>query len=1146
MTIRYTNTKLGSITVVKDAIPNAPQDFAYSGSLGAFSLDDDSDPTLPASQFFGNLTPGTYVVTEAALSGWDLTSLVINDPDGGSSVDLAAGTATIDLDPGETITVTFTNTQRGSITVVKDAVPNDPQDFSYSGTLGAFSLDDDSDPTLPASQLFGSLTPGTYVLTEAAAAGWDLTSLVIVDPDGGSSVDLATGTATIDLDPGETVTVTFTNTKRGQITVQKDVVPTDPQDFCYTGGLGPFCLDGDSDPPLSNAQVFANWIPGTYMVTETAVPGWDLTGLVINDPDGGSSVDLATGTATIDLDPGEAITVTFTNIKRGSITVIKDAVPNDPQDFSFSGGLGGFSLDDDADPTLPASQFFGNLTPGTYVVTEAALAGWDLTGLVINDPDGGSSVNLATGAATIDLDPGEAITVTFTNTKRGSITVVKDAVPNDPQDFSFSGELGAFSLDDDSDPTLPNSQLFANLNPGVYVVTEAAALGWTLSNIVIADPDGGSSVDSGTGTATIDLDPGETITVTFTNTVTPAFTGTKFYDQDPDGLGPLGPDGVRDADGVDDILGNADGIPGTWDDLVGLADDEVGLPGWTIELYQDDGDLPAPPTFEPDSPFAPAWPLTGLSQANPAVVTSANHGLVTGDRVQIAGVAGMTQVNGQIYRVTVINSSSFSLGSDDPLATSTTIDSTGFGAYTNGGTFVKFGQDKLLQTTVTNNEGNYALGSLNLPTGWYHIREVVKSGWEQTSSPRVRTVYFDGTGLAGLDFGNASCTGTLNLPNGTYPVASIRNGLLTIVYPLSSFTVDRIEVPGLDDDNDGTVDEPGEIYQYFDAYDGSGGVLAGVSTVTARSDAAGWRVDILIGANDYLHAGQHPTPPGSQFQVHITASPGAGTLTVLNAVNVDVAGSLALQITGTECGELIAVGDDKSDGANSDAKAIYFGTVEGVYNGGANLTSEGVEYDKAIMDAMFGSPSISRVEIAALDGDDIVRVKEEINQQQMLNAGAGDDTVHSGSGKSQVFGGAGVDLLVGGAADDVIYGEAGDDRIFAGAGDDRVFGGLGDDYIGGFLGNDSLLKGEDGNDRISGGDGRDRLYGDAGTDIGYRDAADLLVYQIEPPIYYTPPDPVELALRELVDTYWSDTELTDGDEDGEWDTLDELIAQILP
>ena len=35
------------------------------------------------------------------------------------------------------------------ITVIKDAVPNDPQDFSYSGTLGGFFLDDDTDPTLP-------------------------------------------------------------------------------------------------------------------------------------------------------------------------------------------------------------------------------------------------------------------------------------------------------------------------------------------------------------------------------------------------------------------------------------------------------------------------------------------------------------------------------------------------------------------------------------------------------------------------------------------------------------------------------------------------------------------------------------------------------------------------------------------------------------------------------------------------------------------------------------------------------------------------------------------------------------------------------------------------------------------------------------
>ncbi|MCU0875254.1 MAG: hypothetical protein MUE50_23230, partial [Pirellulaceae bacterium] len=431
---------------------------------------------------------------------------------------------------------------------------------------------------------------------------------------------------------------------------------------------------------------------------------------------------------------------------------------------------------------------------------------------------------------------------------------------------------------------------------------------------------------------------------------------------------------------------------------------------------------------------------------------------------------------------------------------------------------------------VTDASGNYLLGSLSLPSGRYFIREVVKSGWKQISSPTYYTVMFtQGTAYpTPLEFGNASCVGTLYVPDGPRVVASQRNGLLTLVLSQGSFSVTRVGGAA------------------FDAYNGSGGVLSGVTTVNSRVDAAGQRVDILIGANDYLHAGAHPTPAGTQFIVNISGSGGAGTFSVLNAVNVDVAGSLALQITGTECGELIAVGDDKVDGANSDAKAIYFGTVEGVYNGGTNLTSQGIEYDKAIMDAMFGSPSISRVEIAALGGDDIVRVKDEILQQQMLNGGEGNDNIRSGSGKSQVFGGLGIDLLVGGAADDVVYGDAGHDRIFAGAGDDRVFGGEGDDWIAGYLGNDSLLKGENGNDRISGGDGRDRLYGDAGSDIGYRDAADLLVYQIESVFSVAPPDPVEQALRELVDTYWNDTELTDGDEDAALDTLDELINSILP
>ena len=61
---------------------------------------------------------------------------------------------------------------------------------------------------------------------------------------------------------------------------------------------------------------------------------------------------------------------------------------------------------------------------------------------------------LATGIATIDLDPGETVDCTYTNTKRGTINIVKDAAPDDVADFGFTETItpitgGSFTLDDD-------------------------------------------------------------------------------------------------------------------------------------------------------------------------------------------------------------------------------------------------------------------------------------------------------------------------------------------------------------------------------------------------------------------------------------------------------------------------------------------------------------------------------------------------------------------------------------------------------------------------------------------------------------------------------------------------------------------------
>lgn len=69
--------------------------------------------------------------------------------------------------------------------------------------------------------------------------------------------------------------------------------------------------------------------------------------------------------------------------------------------------------------------------------------------------------------------------------------------------------------------------------------------------------------------------------------------------------------------------------------------------------------------------------ITAITQASPARVTSTAHGRTSGDWVQVFGVGGMTQVNGTFVQCTVIDANTVALNSTD---------STGFSAYTTGGT----------------------------------------------------------------------------------------------------------------------------------------------------------------------------------------------------------------------------------------------------------------------------------------------------------------------------------------------------------------------------------------------------------------------------------------------------------------------------
>lgn len=82
-------------------------------------------------------------------------------------------------------------------------------------------------------------------------------------------------------------------------------------------------------------------------------------------------------------------------------------------------------------------------------------------------------------------------------------------------------------------------------------------------------------------------------------------------------------------------------------------------------------------SFNGENPFeAINATITGITQANPAVVTATAHGFRNGDLVTITNVVGMTEVNDTEFAINVLTPNTFELRG---------IDSTGYTAYASGG-----------------------------------------------------------------------------------------------------------------------------------------------------------------------------------------------------------------------------------------------------------------------------------------------------------------------------------------------------------------------------------------------------------------------------------------------------------------------------
>jgi hypothetical protein len=172
-------------------------------------------------------------------------------------------TVTLTTASGRTATASITRAIQGAkIIIIKAAVGGDDT-FNYTtsgtgGLPGSFSITTASGS---GSQTFTNIIPGSHTVTEGTPpTGWSFTSLVCTDPDGGTTV--VGQTANIDLDPGETVTCTYTNTF---------TPPAQPQ--C------PANLIAESEPNNNNASAQPlNLAPGqgTAIVSGGITPAGDL------------------------------------------------------------------------------------------------------------------------------------------------------------------------------------------------------------------------------------------------------------------------------------------------------------------------------------------------------------------------------------------------------------------------------------------------------------------------------------------------------------------------------------------------------------------------------------------------------------------------------------------------------------------------------------------------------------------------------------------------------------------------------------------------------------------------------------------------------------------------------------------------------
>jgi uncharacterized repeat protein (TIGR01451 family) len=362
ITCTFTNTRKPEVKLVKVLDP--------PGDAGKFDLTLAGTTYDNAGVGFGNggntgfqkVAIGTVAMSEAAHAGTtlsDYTSALacVNAANGDVTVSPNNNTSgSITVAAGDKITCTITNTRKPRLKVVKATVPTTDAgkfDFTIGGTgfnnAGAGYGNGEG-------TAFQTLGIGNVAISEVGHTGTTLTNYtsalacvnaanqaVTVNPNGGTS-------GTVALAAGDQITCTFTNTRKPQVKLVKDLVPNaDAGRFDLTIAGTTFNNGGGGFGDLENTG-FQTVTAGSVAISETGhgattLSEYTSTLACVNASNQAVTVSPNNKTSgTITTAAGDQITCTFTNNHVPKLSITKTPDPNTAGYAVSPGGTATFTV----------------------------------------------------------------------------------------------------------------------------------------------------------------------------------------------------------------------------------------------------------------------------------------------------------------------------------------------------------------------------------------------------------------------------------------------------------------------------------------------------------------------------------------------------------------------------------------------------------------------------------------------------------------------------------------------------------------------------------------------------------------------------------------------------------------------------------